>query len=328
MSASDTIAQLIRAHYAGSESAFLSASESLARSSKHPQARAALTQEIQAGRRSVERRRRADAAKVHAPESYEATGSKLVPLPPSTPSHASRFLQPVNPVAFAELLLAPHLQSALDEIAVELTYRTHLAERGLRARSRFLFHGPPGNGKTACSSALAQALGIQGYIVSLSDVVSSFLGGTGSNLGDVMKALNSGTLIVFDELDAIGSKRGSGGPDAGAGREQNAIVNTLLTLLDSSKDGVLCATTNRLDIIDPALRRRFDDVIEVPAPSPEQLAQLARQLEARHDIEPVDIRDCENFDAVTKRVLREARRIVMAEILAEEQKQRGNEHTN
>jgi SpoVK/Ycf46/Vps4 family AAA+-type ATPase len=330
LSASDTIAQLIRAHYAGSESAFLGAAESLVRASKLPQARASLTQEIQAGRRIAEQRRRAEAARAAGQpvRSYEVSGGKLVPLPPEPGAapYASEFLQPVRPASFAELLLPHHVQSALDELRIELVYRKHLAERGLQARSRFLFHGPPGNGKTSCAAALAHALDVHGYVVSLADLVSKYVGGTGANLGSVLKALNGGTLVVFDEIDAIGSTRGSS--TEGGGKEQNAIVNTLLTLLDANKEGVLCATTNRIDILDSALVRRFDEVIEIPAPSREQLEQLARSLEARYDVSPVDIRDCVNFDAVTKRVLREARRQVMAEILEEERKQDGEGENN
>jgi len=299
--------QLIRAHYAGSESAFLGAAESLARSCKVVHARTQLEDEIRVGRRAVEQRRRAEYAK-HESERR-----------PAMPSLTSEFLTPVQPMSFAELLLPGHVQETMNELHIELIYSKHLAERGLRARSRFLFHGPPGNGKTSCAAALAQALSVSGYVVSLAELVSKFLGGTGANLGSVMKALNAGTLVVFDEIDAIGAARGGGGGEGG--REQNAVVNTLLTLLDANREGVLCATTNRLDILDPALVRRFDEVIEIPAPTREQLDRLAHSLEARYDVRHVNISDCANFDAVTKRVLREARRQVMAEILEEERKQ-------
>src|SRR5690606_5881088 len=120
------------------------------------------------------------------------------------------------------------LQACLDEIVVELEYREHLAERGLRARNRLLFHGPPGNGKTSVGSALANALGVEAYCVSIPELLSIYVGGTSKNLGDLFGSIREGTLVVFDELDAIGTKRGA--VDSASGREGNTVVNTLLTL--------------------------------------------------------------------------------------------------
>jgi SpoVK/Ycf46/Vps4 family AAA+-type ATPase len=88
----------------------------------------------------------------------------------------------------------------------------------------------------------------------------------------------------------------------------------------------MVATTNRPDILDPALLRRFDETIHFPAPSVVQMQSLAGKLTDRYAIDPVDIRDCQNFDAVTKTVEREARRRVMAEILAADAQQEDEEH--
>jgi SpoVK/Ycf46/Vps4 family AAA+-type ATPase len=236
--------------------------------------------------------------------------SQLKPLAAAS----SDILQPLTPVSFDDLMLEEEQQHMLDEVCVELEYRVALAERKLRARNRLLFHGPPGNGKTSSAVALAGALGIPAFGVSIPDLVSKWLGGTAENLGQMFKAIGPDTVVVFDELDAVGASRT--GADSSAGKEFNSVVNTLLTLLDRCKDGLIIGTTNRPDILDPALLRRFDEQILFPAPNFAQMAALAEKLCGHYGIGAVDISDCRNFDNVTKTVERAARRVVMRELLA------------
>jgi len=102
---------------------------------------------------------------------------------------------------------------------------------------------------------------VPAYAVSLPRLISKFVGETGQNLGELFEAIKHDTVVVFDELDAIGSERGN--VDSSAGKEQNSSVNTMLTLLDRHEKGVLIATTNRPDMIDagaPASVRRADSV--------------------------------------------------------------------
>jgi len=237
----------------------------------------------------------------------------MSPLPPT---NSDGMLQALKPVTFAGLMLEEHLQLALDEIVIELEYREHLAERNLRPRSRLLLHGPLGNGKTSSGAAIANALDVRAFGVHLPEVLSSFIGGTGKNLGSIFSSLGPSTLVVFDELDAIGS--GRSGANSAGGKEYNTIVNTLLTLLDRHDTGIIIATTNRPDIIDPALRRRFDEEIYFPEPTVPQMRNLAERISLEHDVGMPDVDDCRNFDEVTKRCLTHARRIVMQQILAAE----------
>lgn len=223
-------------------------------------------------------------------------------------------LQPMRRIGFPELMLEPDLQALLDELVQELEFREELAERNLRARNRFLFHGPPGNGKSSSAAAVGHALGVPAYCVSIPQLVGSHLGETGKNLGALFDSIRHGMVVVFDEIDAIGSRRGQG--EQSCDKEMNATVNCFLMLLDRNKSGVIMATTNRPDILDPALMRRFDEKILFPAPSREQMESLAWTLAQKFGVPPVYVADCANFDEVTKRVENEARRIVMKELLA------------
>ena len=311
MSASAHVLQLVRAHYGGDAGQFASAAQALARMSKVTSVRAAIINAVSAGQRQG------------APGS--GNPRPFAPLPPAQNDRNpnSELLERLEPVSFVDLLAEPHIQAALDELVIELEYREELAARKLRARNRLLFWGPPGNGKTSHAAALGSALNVPAYGVSLPRVISKYLGETGQNLGKLFDGLRENSLIVFDEIDAIGSSRGK--VDQAAGKEANSMVNTLLTLLDRCKRGVLVATTNRPDILDAALLRRFDEVIEFPAPSAQQMRALAQKLCEGFGVPTVEVGACINFDEVAKRCETEARRIVMREILAAEEAEENEE---
>ncbi len=306
MTASANVLQLVRAHYAGDQGQFASAAQALARMTKVTSVRAAIINAVAVGQQQG---RGAVPARGFSP---------LAPAPAQQERNPnSELLERLEPVSFVDLLAEPHIQAALDELVVELEYRDELAARKLRARNRLLFWGPPGNGKTSHAAALGSALNVPAYGVSLPRVISKYIGETGSNLGKLFDGLRENSLIVFDEIDAIGSNRGK--VDQAAGKEANSVVNTMLTLLDRCKRGVLVATTNRPDILDPALLRRFDEVIEFPAPSAAQMRALSLKLCEGYQVPAVDVSSCINFDEVAKRCETEARRIVMREILAAEE---------
>lgn len=305
MSAGASVLQMVRAHYAGDETAFASAASTLARNAKTPAVRHTISQLIQQGRRQPAR-----------------PGQSFQQLRPPEPK-AEGMLQPITPMSFAELVLEPSLQAQLDEIAIELEYRDALAERKIRARNRLLFHGPAGNGKTSVGGALANTLGLRAYCVSLSRTISKYLGETGQNLGKIFDSIRPGSFVVLDEIDAVAAHRGN--VEHAAGKEFNSVVNTLLTLFDNNRTGIIVATTNRPDIIDPALLRRFDEKLYFPAPSAEQMRGLASKLAEEYGIEPPDVTDCANFDEVHKRTETEARRTIMREILAAEGAEEGDE---
>jgi SpoVK/Ycf46/Vps4 family AAA+-type ATPase len=302
MTASALVLQMVRSHYAGNDSQFASASLSLARASKVATVRAAILNTVQSGVRGGTQSPRSS----RAPEPMKPLAQKT-----------SSLLQRLSTVTFADLLLEGPIQALLDEIVIELEYRDELAERKLRARNRLLFWGPPGNGKSSSAAALAEALGVPAYGVSLPRLIGSHIGETGHNLGKLFDDLRPDTVVVFDEIDALGARRGDEG--SGAEKERNSSINTLLTLLDRCKWGVIVGTTNRPDMLDPALLRRFDESVEFPAPTPEQMVLLGSKLCETYGVDGIRVTDCRNFDEVQKRCETEARRIVMREILAAEE---------
>ncbi len=303
-SGSALVLGLIRAHYRRDDLAFAGSAAMLAR-----QAAPAIKPQIEEIIRKGYQGRGSPPPGGFTGDNYRRPG-ELKKLEPQAPIGA---LQPLRKVSFQDLILDANLQGLLDELVLELEFRDELAGRGLRARNRFLFHGPPGDGKTSTGAALAHALGVQAYCVSIPQLVGSYLGETGKNLATLFEAIRDGMVVVFDEIDAIGTSRGG---EHGADKERNATINCMLMLLDRHRSGVIVATTNRSDILDPALMRRFDERILFPAPSQEQMTNLAWRLSQKFKIPPVYVNDCANFDEVTKRVENEARRIVMKELIA------------
>lgn len=171
------------------------------------------------------------------------------------------------------------------EVAMVLREREcipKLIEHGLAPRSRILLHGPPGCGKTSLAAALATESRLNGFGLRISSARRSFMGETASLLTKAFDvARNPACLLLIDELDAVAEIR-EHAAGTGAEREHTAIVASLLQLLDQPLPGVLVAATNRVDMIDAAIRRRFDLELELPAPDGQRLIDYAATLFERH----------------------------------------------
>ena len=176
------------------------------------------------------------------------------------------------------------------DVALLLRERARFGEllaHGLSPRSRVLLHGPPGCGKTSLGAALATAMGLNGFVLQLAAARGSFLGETAKHITRAFDiAQNPSCLLLVDEIDALAEVRSSDG--SGATREAMAVVASMLQLLDRPVSGMLVATTNRLDMVDPAIRRRFDAELELPAPSPTQIVEYAASLFEKHDHKYLD----------------------------------------
>jgi len=130
-----------------------------------------------------------------------------------------------------------------------------------------LLYGPPGTGKTLIARAVANEVDAHFSVVSGPEVVSKYKGESEEQLRETFEAAerNAPAVVFIDELDSIAARR-----DEEADME-NRVVAQLLTLLDGLDDRgqvVVVGATNRVDSIDPALRRggRFDREIEIGAP--------------------------------------------------------------
>lgn len=198
----------------------------------------------------------------------------LVP-PPTDPDHGWDLASVRRPERYlSDLTLRPSVHDAIAALAREVPQWAKYEALGIPRRNRVLFHGPPGCGKTSAAEALAAELGVPLVVVRLDAIVSSYLGQTAANLRRIFEyATSAQWVVLFDEFDALGRQR----DDASEHGEIKRVVNSFLQLLDDySGPSVLAAATNHDDILDRALWRRFDEVIEFPNPTIIEAQQLLR----------------------------------------------------
>jgi SpoVK/Ycf46/Vps4 family AAA+-type ATPase len=174
-----------------------------------------------------------------------------------------------------DLVLSDLQLDPIREVLEEYQQHEILEANGLRPRTKLLFCGPPGCGKTVTAEAIANELGLPLLYVRFDSVVSSLLGETATNLRKVFEYAARGTWVLFfDEFDAVGRSR----DDAVEHGELKRVVNTFLQLLDGFQSrSLVIAATNFEQVLDPALWRRFDEIIRFEKPNRAQIEQLLQK---------------------------------------------------
>lgn len=168
-------------------------------------------------------------------------------------------VMPGNPVLDADL------KARIEQVVAEQRHLSALERQGLGPTRSLLFVGPPGVGKTMSARWLASLLGRPLITLDLATVMSSYLGKTGANIRSVLEYAKSvESVLLLDEFDSIAKKRDDDG-DVG---ELKRLVTVLLQEVDDwPSTSLLIAATNHGELLDPAVWRRFDDVLEFRAPS-------------------------------------------------------------
>jgi len=141
------------------------------------------------------------------------------------------------------------------------------ADLGIDPPTGVLLYGPPGTGKTLIAEAVASAVDATFYHVSGPEITSKYKGESEERLREMFERAreNAPAIVFFDEIDAVAPERDDGGD------MENRVVGQLLSLmdgLDARGDVIVIGATNRVDTLDPALRRpgRFDREIEIGVP--------------------------------------------------------------
>ena len=182
--------------------------------------------------------------------------SRLVPFP----DEAKEFIQRIEPRYNAQdIVLSPENLQLFVSLIQEFRQADRLRRHGLPVRSKLLFCGPPGTGKTLCAEIFAAELGLPLFHVRLDSLISSYLGETASNIRKTFEfARRPPCVLFFDEFDALARSR----DEAGEHNELRRVVNSLLIFIEQiAPSGFLIAATNLDQHLDPAIWRRFDEVI-------------------------------------------------------------------
>jgi len=174
-------------------------------------------------------------------------------------------------VTFADVAGAEEAKEELKEIVEFLKEPEKFIRLGARIPKGVLMVGPPGTGKTLMARAVAGEAGVPFFSISGSEFVEMFVGVGASRVRDLFdRAKAEAPAIIFvDEIDAVGRHRGAG---LGGGHdEREQTLNQILVEMDGFETGtnvIVCAATNRPDILDPALLRpgRFDRKVVMDNP--------------------------------------------------------------
>ena len=188
----------------------------------------------------------------------------LAPLIPF-PDEASEFIQRIEPNRTAQdILMSTENVRLFTGLLREFRKSDQIKQHGLPVRSKLLFCGPPGCGKTLCAEVFAHELGLPLFVVQLDRLMSSYLGETATNIRKIFEFARRQPCVLFlDEFDAIARSRDDGGEHS----ELRRVVNSLLLFIDQIQpSGFLLAATNLDQSLDPAVWRRFDEVVWFDAP--------------------------------------------------------------
>lgn len=164
-----------------------------------------------------------------------------------------------------KIVLAEETGTKIGRTLDEHRKRSRLTMFGYQPKSKLLFWGSPGCGKTYTAYHLAYELGLPIGVVRLNALVSSFLGDTASHLQKIFDYASSTPMVLLlDEVDAFGKER----DDSNDVGELKRVVNSLLQALDGFEPNgsVIIAASNHQYMLDEALWRRFDDLVKFPLP--------------------------------------------------------------
>ncbi|WP_041813721.1 AAA family ATPase [Rhodococcus jostii] len=177
-------------------------------------------------------------------------------------------------LVLSDLVLEQSVRTRLERVLLEQRQGDRLRSHGYLPMRRLLLTGPPGTGKTMSAHVLAGELRLPLFQVRLDGLITKFMGETAAKLRLIFDALSETRgVYLFDEIDALAGERGSAN-DVG---EIRRVLNSFLQFLEMDQsDSLVVAATNHPQLLDRAMFRRFDTVIDYPLPSPDIARQVIR----------------------------------------------------
>jgi SpoVK/Ycf46/Vps4 family AAA+-type ATPase len=206
-------------------------------------------------------------------------------------------------------------RSSLRELVTEFEKRKFLEARGIHRRSKLILHGPPGCGKSMAARALANEMKLPLFVVRFDSVIGAYLGQTAIHLRQLFQfAEVNQCVLLFDEIDALGKRRGSL-TDVG---ELDRVVIALMQELElTALQGFVIATSNLAGSLDPAIWRRFHLAIELPRPTKRDILEFARAKSNTFNIQMSQslkqrVAKLRNYAEAEAAVENEARRLALS----------------
>ncbi|MDR6197609.1 ATP-binding protein [Siphonobacter sp. SORGH_AS_0500] len=179
-------------------------------------------------------------------------------------------IQDKEKINWQDICLDDTNRNLLNQLIKEYNYVEELRKYNLPVNNKIMLEGSSGCGKTTTAKAIATVLNKPLYVLDLSTVISARIGETSTHLKLVFdKAAKDRAVLFLDEFDHLGKMRGKDDKDVG---EMRRLVNTIIQLIDYFPDkALLIAATNHLEVIDIALKRRFQLTLSYQMPGPVEL---------------------------------------------------------
>ena len=208
-------------------------------------------------------------------------------------------------VKLKDMILSETISTSLKKIIDEQSNWQLFQKYNLTPRRKILLTGPPGCGKTMTSQVIAGELGLPVFIVRLDGLISKYMGESISKLRMIFDTMvEHRGVYLFDEFDSIGSHRGNG-QDVG---EIKRVLNSFLINIEKDQSSsIIIAATNLPEMLDNALFRRFDDVVNYPLPEKKEIELTIKKnltafkIEGKLDYgELADLADGLNFSDIVR----------------------------
>jgi SpoVK/Ycf46/Vps4 family AAA+-type ATPase len=266
MATARQIIALLKSHNQGDEEGFLSIALQVAAA------------EARRGRREVsdELKKLVDVARGRSGPGVPVESQQSpAPVPISKPRCELQNLLAVKypTTRLDDVVLRPEVRVRLDRVVAQQRQRDRLRQFSRTPSTKLLLVGPPGSGKTLTASALAGELHLPLFTIRFDSLITRFMGETAAKLRLIFDQIAATRgVYLFDEFDAIGGRR-TADNDVG---EMRRVLNSFLQFLEepNSTDSLLITATNHPELLDRALFRRFDDILEYALPDAESIQRV------------------------------------------------------
>ncbi len=206
---------------------------------------------------------------------------------PVDPESRSAFIDEIAPNSSPPPILSPLANAEVHRFIELQRYADKFVSEGIPTPHSLLVYGPPGCGKSTTAQFIAHSLGLPLLVVRLDAVMSSFLGTTAKNLRTVFEhAARRASVLFLDEFDALAKMR----DDTNEIGEIKRIVNSLIQNIDAHPRLYVIAATNHEHLLDPAIWRRFDSIIQLTLPGIDERMALLRYFLGKGEVEENDLR--------------------------------------